>query len=279
MSHPAWVCGLKLLQNRQPLLIRCHTLRGCVDWNVYVMQITVPNVVTPCVGVWIETKDRISLLMPGLCHTLRGCVDWNATTGTGCNKHTSHTLRGCVDWNIDSKGRRLCKGVTPCVGVWIETLLPAGITFKMKSHPAWVCGLKQVGTTFKINVKMSHPAWVCGLKRHDWHRMQQAYKSHTLRGCVDWNSGLPLNFAFIGVTPCVGVWIETIGNGHTLYPFTSHTLRGCVDWNIHKHERTISRIVSHPAWVCGLKQDYQKHFLSLHSHTLRGCVDWNMNQY
>ena len=34
-SHPAWVCGLKLQ----------HPRRGCYDEGV-----------TPCVGVWIETR-------------------------------------------------------------------------------------------------------------------------------------------------------------------------------------------------------------------------------
>ena len=52
----------------------------------------------------------------------------------------------------------------------------------------------------------SHPAWVCGLKL-----------------CV--RKRLPCRLA---VTPCVGVWIETLPPdwvGH----ISSHTLRGCVD--------------------------------------------------
>ena len=52
----------------------------------------------------------------------------------------------------------------------------------------------------------SHPAWVCGLKLGDTN-----YR----------NIG-------VGVTPCVGVWIETlIESTITIRP--SHTLRGCVD--------------------------------------------------
>ena len=30
-SHPAWVCGLKLLKKLRFSLILSHTLRGCVD--------------------------------------------------------------------------------------------------------------------------------------------------------------------------------------------------------------------------------------------------------
>ena len=32
--------------------------------------------------------------------------------------------------------------VTPCVGVWIETLNSFTKKFSKLSHPAWVCGLK-----------------------------------------------------------------------------------------------------------------------------------------
>ena len=53
----------------------------------------------------------------------------------------------------------------------------------------------------------SHPAWVCGLKHH----------------AVVWQCQR-------GVTPCVGVWIETFHDGYLLVMNKSH-----------------------PAWVCGLK--------------------------
>ena len=76
MSHPSWVCGLKLEIERNP-----YSLKQ----------------VTPFVGVWIETISELSLTLslpkshPSwvcglklmgantidgyLCHTLRGCVD------------------------------------------------------------------------------------------------------------------------------------------------------------------------------------------------------------
>ena len=34
--------------------------------------------------------------------------------------------------------------VTPCVGVWIETVNDVHSLLEAKSHPAWVCGLKQM---------------------------------------------------------------------------------------------------------------------------------------
>ena len=53
-SHPAWVCGLKL--DKLP----------CFIGN---------QVVTPCVGVWIETILDLGIGQCFVCHTLRGCVD------------------------------------------------------------------------------------------------------------------------------------------------------------------------------------------------------------
>ena len=52
--------------------------------------------------------------------------------------------------------------VTPCVGVWIETLKDRLWLISMLSHPAWVCGLKPVNTAAYTRIK-----------------------GHTLRGCVD----------------------------------------------------------------------------------------------
>ena len=75
--------------------------------------------------------------------------------------------------------------VTPCVGVWIET---AALLFPMlqvlRSHPAWVCGLKQKWSYNNNLIGWSHPAWVCGLKHYAV--MFNDFKPcHTLRGCVD----------------------------------------------------------------------------------------------
>ena len=75
------------------------------------------------------------------------------------------------------------------------------------SHPAWVCGLKQMLPLVNQGLVLSHPAWVCGLKP-------------PLRG----------GKRIVLVTPCVGVWIETI-----------------------KEENNFVELKSHPAWVCGLK--------------------------
>ena len=89
--------------------------------------------------------------------------------------------------------------------------------------------------------------------------------------------------------------------GFPLKTWYSHTLRGCVDWNnIYKiilqksdmshpawvcglkqqlWERILHKLKSHPAWVCGLKLlQSPEHQLFL-CHTLRGCVDWNYTSF
>ena len=56
-----------------------------------------------------------------------------------------------------------------------------------QSHPVWVCGLKLVLPVSGCSPIMSHPVWVCGLK----------LLSPTRDSDPE------------GVTPCMGVWIET----------------------------------------------------------------------
>ncbi len=102
------------------------------------------HLVTPCMGVWIETavviwlKYFITSHPVWVCglklisstsvrvtfrHTLYGCVDWNLISKKESELGESHTLYGCVDWNLISKK---------------ESELGE------KSHPVWVCGLKQI---------------------------------------------------------------------------------------------------------------------------------------
>ena len=73
-SHPAWVCGLKLV---------FHELY----FNVFV---------TPCVGVWIETSGQIGFYTSSESHPAWVCglklLYWISLRSI-----RSHTLRGCVD--------------------------------------------------------------------------------------------------------------------------------------------------------------------------------------
>ena len=73
-SHPAWVCGLKLMMLLLIILLPLsHPAWVCglkPSWEAA----RAARPVTPCVGVWIETySEHIANVQKG--HTLRGCVD------------------------------------------------------------------------------------------------------------------------------------------------------------------------------------------------------------
>ena len=70
---------------------------------------------------------------------------------------------------------------------WVCGLKPLGtiyVPLVKESHPAWVCGLKQKDKEILDVLKQSHPAWVCGLKP-TYLLSQRDGICHTLRGCVD----------------------------------------------------------------------------------------------
>ena len=98
---------------------------------------------------------------------------------------------------------------------------------------------------------MSHPSWVCGLKHY----------------LVVFLANLIL------VTPFVGVWIETpvCPDGCSLRsvtPFVGVWIETMIDIN-----PQVNQNLSHPSWVCGLKQTETESTIVSVSHTLRGCVD------
>ena len=188
MSHPSWVCGLKLI------------VRVSAEGN----DKSHPSWVCGLKLVWrFRRVGRIS-------HTLRGCVDWNKPCKPIMLERLGHTLRGCVDWNSPVGYRPPVRRVTPFVGVWIETAVG-------KSEFTWSDGHTLRGCV-------------------DWNRCTSVTtnreQGHTLRGCVDWN----------------------LSSKTAPTPLSCHTLRGCVDWNSIAEVRKDTGKLSHPSWVCGLKQ-------------------------
>ena len=132
-------------------------------------------------------------------------------------------------------------------------LLIYNMLLDIESHPAWVCGLKpyKIRAWFLLFVTPCVGVWI---ETHQ-DRLMSGMRSHTLRGCVDWNSNTLIQLQgdtkshpawvcglkrLLGhsngfsqpVTPCVGVWIETKIQVWGWSGIESHTLRGCVDWNV-----------------------------------------------
>ena len=99
------------------------------------------------------------------------------------------------------------------MGVWIETDLIENSALHTLSHPVWVCGLKLNTIIIILKSNESHPVWVCGLKPESFMTLEEKLKSHPV-----WVCGLKLNLLINNskwrfVTPCMGVWIETLRQG------------------------------------------------------------------
>ena len=74
-SHPTWVCGLKPEGiHEQPRHRRSHPTWVCGLKQSGETDDHIPGIVTPYVGVWIET-GWLRDFRKASCHTLRGCVD------------------------------------------------------------------------------------------------------------------------------------------------------------------------------------------------------------
>ena len=75
-SHPSWVCGLKQYQVQKANMAFIVTpLVGVwIETNIIIPKYR-NNRVTPLVGVWIETIILFNNTIRNACHTPRGCVD------------------------------------------------------------------------------------------------------------------------------------------------------------------------------------------------------------
>ncbi len=142
--------------------------------------------------------------------------------------------------------------VTPCVGVWIETIKEENNFVEFKSHTLRGCVDWNRWWSWLVRCELRHTLRGCV----DWNGKQLnqhlILHCHTLRGCVDWNFTLCNLYYWPRVTPCVGVWIETI-----------------------MHPRQTGQGIVTPCvgvWI----ETYSEHIANVQKgHTLRGCVDWN----
>ena len=127
------------------------------------------------------------------------------------------------------------------------------LLLNMRSHPVWVCGLKRRWQTAFGTDGTSHPVWVCGLKHDNLSGMVTGVVSHPVWVCGLKLAGSSDNNSALNVTPCMGVWIETLMDWQRVSFALSHPvwvcgLKLCIFLN------SIMRSLSHPVWVCGLKR-------------------------
>ena len=187
-SHPVWVCGLKLSISKRKIMVLLVT--PCMGvWIETRLPLDRFNggLVTPCMGVWIETFSLHALQATWRSHPVWVCGLKRSITTMNANAWTSHPVWVCGLKQYHESKPHNVGSVTPCMGVWIET----GSWFL--KHIRWLC----------------HTLYGCV----DWNiitiKLRNRRKSHTLYGCVDWNYGVTST--------------NNKQEGHTLY--------GCVDWN------------------------------------------------
>ena len=145
------------------------------------------TIVTPFVGVWIETSPSSP---PNIAAQVTPFVGvW-----------------------IETPNSLFANSFVVSHPSWVCGLKPFArpeLAEKPMSHPSWVCGLKLKCDAKVRQFSVSHPSWVCGLKRQKITLFLAFFSSHP-----SWVCGLKHLINLIGimiskVTPFVGVWIET----------------------------------------------------------------------
>ena len=136
--------------------------------------------VTPYVGVWIETTWP-SANNGGFPVSHPTCVcGLKLEPIDSTQPDVRHTLRGCVDWNFNTGISSRINRVTPYVGVWIETSMAQySAISKMVTPCVGIYGLEHCslvgqvyGRTVSIRPLMyfSPGFWFC----YDWKKHVQA---------------------------------------------------------------------------------------------------------
>ena len=118
LSLLMWECGLKLRYFQRYAFVQGHSLCGSVDWNAVVQATINTYLVTPYVGVWIETDKARDLMDDIQVTPYVGVWIETATSQVTGSSFGSHSLCGSVDWNITSPpvpihcfGHSLCGSV------------------------------------------------------------------------------------------------------------------------------------------------------------------------
>ena len=122
-----------------------HTLRGCVDWNIILSYSFDESLVTPFVGVWIETRQAVCWMPWHLVTPFVGVWIETEYCCPDTKLGTSHPSWVCGLKLFREQSRR----------PWHQ------------SHPSWVCGLKHAMRQPSLPTHLSHPSWVCGYKWMD----------------------------------------------------------------------------------------------------------------
>ena len=144
LSLPSRECGLKWCFN-EPISFPCSASlpsRECVLKFLYRYIATIPPIVTPFAGVWIEISICRIISLASL----------------------SLPSRECGLKSADLPIRSGCPSVTPFAGVWIEIRPVLCISTAILSLPSRECGLKFKREGGYLDLAQSLPSRECGLK-------------------------------------------------------------------------------------------------------------------
>ena len=73
-SHPVWVCGLKLyVSDMQAVVVWSHPVWVCGLKLLNLIRHVILNLVTPCMGVWIETDVTLLNRLSDMSHPVWVC--------------------------------------------------------------------------------------------------------------------------------------------------------------------------------------------------------------
>ena len=165
------------------------------------------GLVTPFVGVWIETTIRLEREQ-----ILGSHPSWVCGLKLLVCRHNTAASWSHPSWVCGLKHLKKC-----------TALGSAG------SHPSWVCGLKPYEYQTSTLDMSSHPSWVCGLKHVLVVIRKRLVKVTPFVGVWIETCRWSTWCYSCWVTPFVGVWIETLSGMYKSETSLSHTLRGCVD--------------------------------------------------
>ena len=194
-SLPMWECGLKLRSEWVGKITYRHSPCGSVDWNFISHYTYFVFIVTPHVGVWIETSYKV-MKHNGTCHSPCGSVDWNNEKLFAAERPEVTPRVGvwieteCIRFYIDKLS------VTPRVGVWIETSQCRQATKTLPCHSP--CGSVDWNRSFWVRCQWWCCHSPCGSV--DWNKAKSSIVPskgiHSPCGSVDWNEFDDALFAF-----------------------------------------------------------------------------------
>ena len=195
VSHPVWVCGLKLR------LILCVCL---LHWShpVWVCGLKLPQKLISAQSslshpVWVCGLKQVKPFRPKVLasHTLYGCVDWNLQRAEEAYREAGHTLYGCVDWNVLILLRSVLTVSHTLYGCvdwnWAEARAPtiaAGHT--LYGCVDWNIVCLSIGVLGLVTPCMG--VWIETFTNNS---PCLPPVCHTLYGCVDWNMQVTRNLA------------------------------------------------------------------------------------